>query len=199
MPGLAEIVRALYGTLRLARLDAGGMAYFETTPDGFWRSFYAYALMAPVYGLFRLQRHLSAPVEVEGFRIVMVEAATYAVIVAAFPLAMAYFCRAIDRSDRYIGYIVALNWSVILQLAVQMPVAMLRMSSEVGGLADALSSLVLLLIMIYLWFVARTALQVSALLAILPVAIDFLLSEIVFVMGDGVIRLQPAAEATRVL
>jgi hypothetical protein len=43
----AEIVRAIFGAYRLAHFDATGLAYFNNTVEGFWRSFIAAVLAAP--------------------------------------------------------------------------------------------------------------------------------------------------------
>ena len=40
MISLREVFTALYGAYRLARLDAGGLKYFDITDQGFWRSFF---------------------------------------------------------------------------------------------------------------------------------------------------------------
>ena len=42
-----EITLGLYGAFRLALLDVRGMAYFNCTEAGFWRSFTAAAIAAP--------------------------------------------------------------------------------------------------------------------------------------------------------
>ena len=44
MPSLVEVVQALYGTWRFARLDRGAMRYFDLSHRGVWRSFWAAAL-----------------------------------------------------------------------------------------------------------------------------------------------------------
>ena len=44
-----EVTAALYGSWRLARLDPGGMAYFNRTVEGFWNSFFAAVIVAPGY------------------------------------------------------------------------------------------------------------------------------------------------------
>ena len=37
------------GALRLAQMDRGGLAFFDRSVAGFWRSFYAAALVLPIY------------------------------------------------------------------------------------------------------------------------------------------------------
>ena len=49
MPTRTEIGRSLYGAWRLLLLDPTGVQWFELSIAGFWRSFFAAALIAPVY------------------------------------------------------------------------------------------------------------------------------------------------------
>ena len=51
MPGREEINRALFGAYLLARRDPRGMGYFEISVEGFWRSFFAAALAAPMFAI----------------------------------------------------------------------------------------------------------------------------------------------------
>ena len=46
-----EAAASLYGAYRLARQDAGGLDYFDTSLEGFWRSFYAAAFIAQPFAL----------------------------------------------------------------------------------------------------------------------------------------------------
>ena len=104
MPSALEITRALYGTWRLARLDRTGMTWFEATPEGFWRSFFAFAIVAPGYALLKLVEHIGdATLAASVPRIFMVDAIAYVVQIVAYPLAMLFLCRAYGKSDRYIG------------------------------------------------------------------------------------------------
>ncbi len=52
MPDVAFFTRSLTGALRLARFDAGGMAAFDVSFEGFWRSFWAAGLVLPLYIFF---------------------------------------------------------------------------------------------------------------------------------------------------
>ena len=172
-----EVVVSLYGALRLARFDAGGMAFFDTSRDGFWRSFYAALLVAPLYLAVLLVRFASGEVEADALRYLVVEASGYTIHWVAFPLIMFTACRAMEREERYVPFIVAYNWAAVIQNAVFLPVALFgfldvfpeNFSILVGGILFSA-------ILVYDWFVARTALQVSALIAGLIVAFGLFLN-----------------------
>ena len=46
-----ELAASVYGAYRLARLDPNGLRFFDASPAGARRSFYAAAIVAPFYAL----------------------------------------------------------------------------------------------------------------------------------------------------
>src|SRR2546430_16643578 len=80
---------ALAGTLRLARGDRGGLACFDRSLDGFWRSFRAAAITYPLYLVLLTMRVSVAEWQRSGgWRIVLVETIGYVIAWVAFPLVM---------------------------------------------------------------------------------------------------------------
>ena len=61
MPDRAEVLRSLYGAYRLAFLDQSGMAHFNLSVDGFWRSFFAAVLVAPGFAVLVVQKLVARP------------------------------------------------------------------------------------------------------------------------------------------
>ena len=51
MLSVRELATSLYGAYRLARFDPSGLRFFDASPAGAGRSFYAAAIVAPLYGL----------------------------------------------------------------------------------------------------------------------------------------------------
>ncbi len=184
-----EIQVSLYASWRLARGDARGLALFNATIEGFWRSFLAMALVAPLFAILLLLRYGHESVSVGPARFFAVQAIGYIVAWFVFPLIMFYVVQAIDRERRFFTYIVAYNWSSVLQNLIYLPLAM---AAELGLLPAELSSflsfIVLTLVFVYIWFVTRTALAVTGLLAAGIVAGDFLLSIVVNIVTEGLLR-----------
>jgi hypothetical protein len=190
-----EIVRSTYGVWRLAHADPGGMAYFDATEEGFWRSFRVAILVAPAFALIVLLGYGvppadpdAAPVLASGGRIFAVELIAYAINWMAFPLAAHYLATALDRARDYVGYIVAYNWSAILQIGVLLPIAAIdasRLLPEFVGIALGVAAGIALLV--YAWFVAKTALRTSGLPAAGFVAMEVMLAELVTRIKDAMI------------
>ncbi len=180
MPSAIEITRSLYGTWRLARLDRAGMGWFEVSLQGFWRSFFAFAIVAPGYAVLKLVEHTAVPVPADVSRIVAVDAIAYVLQFVGFPLAMVYLCRVIDRRDRYVGLVVALNWLVVLQMAVIVPTTLLAASQTAPTpIAEILVFVSVVAVLGYQWFIVRTALEVSAWIAVGVVVLDIFIGRVV--------------------
>jgi hypothetical protein len=178
MLSLAEIGHATYGAWRLARRDPNGLRYFDTSLAGFWRSFRVAVLAAPFNGLLIYFSLTGAAVKIGGdwFHILAGETIGYVVSWTAFPLVMFYLSEAIGRRDKYLGFIVAYNWATIVQLAIILPPALVYWLGVLPHLPGALfltaGNTALLL---YEWFIVRTALSVSGLAAAGIVALDQIL------------------------
>ncbi|OHC74681.1 MAG: hypothetical protein A3G18_06850 [Rhodospirillales bacterium RIFCSPLOWO2_12_FULL_58_28] len=174
---IQEALRSLYGAYRLARRDAGGMAFFNTTIDGFWRSFLAAAIIAPFYILLLYIRFNAGEMNVHPYRFVAVEAISYVLSWVTFPVVMISLAKFLEREKNYLAYIVAYNWASVLQNALYLPLAMLMVNELLpAGMASALSLIVFLMIIFYTWFVARTALNVSGGIASGIVVLDLVIS-----------------------
>lgn len=171
-----EVSYGLFGAWRLAHLDSRGMDYFDISVEGFWRSFWAAALMAPFYAVLVLLQLNERAIDWDPLRVLLVEAVGYVVAWTAFPLAAFYLLAALGKQQRYVGYIVAYNWANVVQMAVMLPVAALDASD---GLPPAVSGMVFLAafaaVMFYQFFVARVALEIDMPTAAGLVFIDLML------------------------
>ena len=181
-----ELVAALYGAYRLARRDPRGLGFFEDSVPAFWRSFAAAVIIAPLYALFLIVAFTSEGTAIGGVRYGVVQAISYVIGWTAFPLAAFYVCQLLDCEHRFVRYIVAYNWSAVLWNPPQILIALLAVSGAVSaGTGQFLSLMALLLILIYTWFIARTALDVGGIAAVGVVMVDLVLSVLVQALSDG--------------
>lgn len=185
MSGLNIATRSLYGAYRLARLDVGGMQYFDVSPNGFWHSFTAAIFVLPFYLATMLARWFIVPETVSGWRFIAIELIAYVIAWTAFPVLMTIVVKALDREQYYIRHIVAYNWAAVLQNVVYLPVVMLNLLGV--SAVQPLSLMVLMLVLFYTWFVTKTALQISIFAAWGIVALDLLVSIVLSVWSDTLI------------
>jgi hypothetical protein len=168
---------AVGGALRLARGDASGLGWFDTSIDGFWRSFRAGLIAYPLFLILLAFRVSSAHWAASGmFRIVVVETIGYVISWVAFPLLVLPVTRWLGREHRFLAFIVAYNWSQIPQTALFVLVgADAAAGLFPSGVAQLVEFVAAIAVLVYEWYIARVALQVSASQAVPVVALDMLL------------------------
>jgi hypothetical protein len=179
---LAEAWLALAGTLRLARGDSGGIACFDSSVDGFWRSFRAAFLCYPLYLIL-----LSFPVvlgdapieEVDAGRFFAAETIHFVTSWVAFPLVVLPIVDFLSRGDRFLVFMTAYNWCQVPQTVVFAAVALLGGAGILSPNAMLVVDLILGVgALVYEWYVARVALALSGALAGLIILADVLLAVI---------------------
>ena len=181
MLSVRELTASVYGAYRLARFDASGLAFFDASPAGARRSFFAAAIVAPFYAL---TLAVGAPEHnADALRFGFVEGIAYVLSWVAYPVVIEWLTRPLGCRDRFEGYLAAYNWSMVLQNAAVFPIAMLvgtgLLPQPVG---QVLWFGVFVAILIYVGFIARTALGLPASTAAGLVLLDVLLSALI----DGV-------------
>ena len=171
-----EIALAIYGILRLLRLDRGAVQYFENTPEAFWRSFNAALVAAPAYVLLVLLNFADNPADASEGRIVAVETITYVIGWVLFPLVMVSFTESASCERYYFRFVSAWNWSVVFQVFVFLAITAFGASGALPpSLAGFISLLTTAAILFYQGYIAHIMLEVSAGPAALVVIINLVL------------------------
>jgi hypothetical protein len=180
----SEISTALHGVWRLARFDRRGMAFFDRSVGGFWRSYRAALIVYPMF-LILLALSSGSGSDFDGqsadwFRIVLVETIGFVIAWTAFPLVMLPVTRFLGREERWLDYIIAYNWMHVLQAGLLVANFLLAASGLLPVLLHGFIALATLLaVLIYTWFVARVALDTSGIAATMIVLIEQVLALLV--------------------
>jgi hypothetical protein len=176
-----EIRTALIGALMLARGDARGLANFDASLGGFWRSYRAAAISYPLYIALTLWR-----TEDPTLRAAIVETIGYIVSWTAFPLVMLTLCRRLDRDDHFFGFMTAYNWCQVPQIVLFSAIAVVEAVGVLGeGPAAAVGLVAAAAVLVYEWFIARVALDVSVPAAMLVVAVDVVLAALLHQIDES--------------
>ena len=175
-----EVQLAVGGALRLARGDPRGLGFFDTSIDGFWRSFRAAVICYPFFLILLGFRVSTARWQAAGLMpVVIVETIGYVISWVAFPLLMLPLSRWLGREERFLPFIVAYNWSQVPQTALFVILAAGAGSGllphAVAQLADFAAAVAVLL---YEWYIARVALAVSSSQAVPVVLLDLVLGSV---------------------
>jgi len=187
VPAWAEVQLAVGGALRLARGDASGLGFFDTSIDGFWRSFRAGVICYPLFLVLLVLRVSAAKWAAAGApRIVTVETIGYVISWVALPLLVLPVTRWLGREHRFLAFVVAYNWSQIPQTVL---FVLVGLDAAAGlfpsGVAQLVEFVAAIAVLVYEWYIARVALQVSASQAVPVVAVDVLLGIVLSRITEG--------------
>jgi hypothetical protein len=176
-----EVQLALTGSLRLARGDRGGLACFDRSLDGFWRSFRAAVIAYPLYLVLLFMRVTVAEWQGSGgWRIVTVETIGYVIAWVAFPLLMLTVTRWIGRSHRFFDFMVPYNWCQVPQSALFVLVGLESDSGMLGTQAsEAIDVVAAIATLVYEWYIARVALETTGYAAVFVVLVDLVLGVVI--------------------
>ncbi len=179
----AEIQRALTGAWRLFLGKPDALRFFDSSVDGFWRSFRAIILVAPLYALTALaDRHdmLTDANPTDDFsngQFWAAKALTLALDWVTLPILLGLIADFIGIRRGYPALIVARNWATVLMIVPFAAIALI----DLAGLGDAstlvLPSLVALVATFRMSYeIARKTLGAGADVAVAFVVLDFLVS-----------------------
>ena len=181
----AEFRNAVGGALRLARFDPQAFNGFNRTLEGFWRSFFAALIVGPLQLLLAFEVASNAGGTAEIGTDWPLGLLAFIVHWLAFPVVMLTVVDWLDRRHRFFVFMVALNWSNLVQVgllllvyspaaAMLLPPPMLRF---VGTAAVAY-------ILIYEWFIAKIGLDISGGKAVAIVLLDSLIGLAIFALAS---------------
>jgi len=160
------------------------MQSLDVSERGYWRSFYAAFYGLPLLVLASIlvpldlegQEAAKAAAEDGGFVFDLVGFLLYyAINWLYWPLAAVYLTRNLGLFERYSGYIVAYNWGQLIVLAMQ--AGILLAGTVIFGDATPLLVPVFLLALAANWSIARHALGIAALPAVMLTGLDLVLGQ----------------------
>lgn len=197
---LREVIYSVFGAWRLATLDRGGLQHFNATVEGFWRSFFAAAILLPAHVLLIALHDPpgAGPTpaagavgdgEADWFRFLAVKGIAYVVGWTAWPLVMFHVAKAIGRETSYLRYIVAYNWAQVIGTGLFVLVAILAMGLLPTPAVENAFLVTTLILLVYQWFIARVGLEISGWLAAGMVTLDLivtiLIANVALNLGGG--------------
>lgn len=141
------------------------MEYFDTSAEAFWKSFWAIALLAPVF--FIGLSFNPETVEVEGF-VISPTARTieFFLRLPLLALVMVYFTKFLKIDAYYSNMIIAFNWLWVVANYIILPLSILINL----GILPAAAGIIVMAVMLYLelyvtWFMFRQSLKIGGWLA----------------------------------
>ncbi len=158
--------RSLAGAWQLIKLNPRAMDYFDKSADGFWKSFWAIILVAPVFFL-GLGVSFDAAVE-QGHQVSFTaHVVEFLLRLPLIALVMVYFTKFLKIDAHYSEMIVAFNWLWVLSNYIILPLSMLI---STGIIPIEVGTLLVVVVAVYLelyvtWFLFKQSLKISGWLA----------------------------------
>ncbi len=178
-----EITRSLTGAWEIFIDRPNAMRHFDTDYAGFWRSFQAIVLIAPLYGLTMLAAYRGMPARLpaselpDGAVFVWAQAVTLGLDWVTLPILLAALAGVLGIQRTYAPYVVVRNWSTVLIVSPFAAIAMLEIVFDgIGPLVLPLWLLATAAVLRFAFLIARRAMEATTGLAIGIVALDFFLS-----------------------
>lgn len=174
-----EVVYAINGISRLVRFDRGGLAYFDRSIQGFWRSFSVALLVAPGYALLILMDLEEIKPTVGWLQVIAILILFYIATWVIYPVIAYELCRWLKRADEFPAYMTVYNWSRMLLVGAHVFAWLPTFAGVTDrSFSQGLELVIYLLFHIYLWFIARESLRIDSVTAIGLVAVNFMMSRI---------------------
>lgn len=187
-PAVPEMAAALYGAWRLLRFEPDGLQAFRSDVEACVQSFAAAVIALPGYAVL-VGLHLAPSDSAAGWpSILILHACSYVMSWTAFPLITYYASTNMGRSANWTGFVVALNWSKVLQMAIYLPLVLIAHTGLFGQTGGGFLTLIgFVAVIIYQWFVTRTALDITGPPAAGLTAVDIVLGLLITTMTDAAI------------
>ncbi|CDO58278.1 Putative membrane protein [Candidatus Phaeomarinobacter ectocarpi] len=185
MPSLSEALRAIEGSVAIARRDPDASRFFDLSADAFWRSFAVVIFLVPLYFivsaaetrmLFEMRDQITGTPPGYGDLLIS-NLATLGIEWFAYPIAILFIAPLFSVGQRVSPYIIVYNWSSLAISLVMVPNFVLYL---LGVFPIAMAVLVnfglVLAVVWYRFLLAREVLGAPIGTAIGFVALDVVLS-----------------------
>ncbi len=183
----ADIMRSLEGSARVILRQPGAKACFDVSERGFWRSFVAMVIAAPIhFWLFLSLRQLlidrgaatgDTYTPVAFGPDFLIETCTYVASWTLFPILLVFLTRWMNIAEHFAPYIIVRNWTFLLvYLVLDIPPMALYNLGILSLESHTFLALVSAILNIWiLWLIAQAALKVNGGQAFALVTIDVFL------------------------
>lgn len=158
--------QSLAGAWEFIKLNPRAMDYFDTSAEAFWKSFWAIALVAPLF-FFGLNVSYDLAVE-QGHDISLAaHIIEFLLRLPLIALVMIFFTKFLKIDAYYSNMIISFNWLWVLANYIILPISMLI---SLGILPLEAGTLAVMAVAIYLelyvtWFLFKQTLRISGWLA----------------------------------
>jgi len=170
-----ETARSLAATVQLLRHDREGLNGFNNTASGFWHSFAAIILIAPLYLFIASIDWKTGANSATGSRLVSLGALALQWVI--WPVIMVFVTRWLGLGQHFARYVIVYNWSnVVIVALLAIPITLFKIGLLPFETTLLLTGILQLASFYFEWYLARLSLDTSGLIAGAVVLGNFVLS-----------------------
>jgi len=175
-----EALNSLSGAFDLLMRDEQGLQKFNLSANGFWHSFGAIVLIAPIY-LFAASTDWSAALgDGPSPHSAIKSFISLCILWVGWPVVALYLFRALSCEKQYARYIIAFNWSTVLGVTFMAIPSILLKANLTSPQAGIFLSFMLLFTMLYYeWYITNKTLGTPMGMSAAIVSADYAVSLIV--------------------
>jgi hypothetical protein len=185
-----EIARSLTGAWRVFLDKPDAAHFFDLSFNGFWRSFRAFALMIPAYGLAaatEYQALMSSPgADVSGSTFFFAKAIASLLDWVTFPILLALVAEQLGIARSYTSFVIARNWGAVL---AGVPFVLIDLLYLLGMFSEDVAnvgSLIFVLVQLYYsYLIASRTLGAGIGMAVAIVIADFAVSLLIMAIASS--------------
>ena len=164
MPPTDQIQQYITGAWRLMMGREDGLDLLDISSDGFWNSFYAMVLAAPVLGVgwVAYANDLALPTDdliVRAgivLRLAFADVAAWLVPIAA----LAVIAGPAGIGDRFVHYVIASNWGSVITVWLMLPPSLLELTGQGRGETVGFMAVAIFMVALVLsWRLTNASLQ----------------------------------------
>lgn len=162
---LNYFTQSLNGAWQFIKLNPRAMEYFDTSAESFWKSFWAIALLAPVFFIGLILN--PETVSIEDYEITAVaRTVEFLLKLPLIAVVMILFTKFLKIDAYYSNMIIAFNWLWVISNYIILPLSILINL----GILPVSAGIIVMAMVVYLelyvtWFMFRQSLKISGWLA----------------------------------
>lgn len=177
---------ALAGAFRLVRGDASGLQAMSGTVEGFWHSFQALWLMAPIYLLQQILIYVFAPAD-ESLSLPLSLLQTLELLAigwCAYPVLLVELKGRIGRPDRQLLFLTAGNWLSVPQALITTAALVITFSGILGSFGAVIFLATMIGLLMQRYWLARLAYLLDPPHALSVVLLDLAVTLLIWILSD---------------
>lgn len=176
MAVVAETIRSIAAAVTLVAHDRTALSRFNLTTAGFWHSFVAFALVAPLY-LFSSRSALVRGLEDTPPDTMVFDLASLGLQWALWLLIMVPVCARLAVGQHYGRYVIVYNWlNAVMMAFIIVPMGLYQFGMIGQSAAVLLTFVLQMLALYYEWYATRLTLETPPLVTSAIVLADYVFS-----------------------